>query len=246
MIVGISSKGKGVDSEIDEVFGRCSYFIIVDLKDDGYEVIKTIENISRDQKGHAGVSAAKRIAEEEVEAVLTGNLGPRAKDIFDQFGIKIFYSKGRIKDSLKDIIDGTDLSSNGKETKYSAVRQSDKGDIIIAVPTEGEKGLLERVSPHFGRSRNYTLLNEEGEVIEIIENTSEHKGGKGLPPELLKENNVNVLLCLGLGARALKMFNELGIDVYVCEGRTVKEFFDAWKEKRISKASSDDVCIHNH
>jgi len=66
-------------------------------------------------------------------------------------------------------------------------------------------------------------LNENGKVVEIIDNISEHMGGSGLPPELMKKHGANVLLCKGLGPRALNLCKQLEIDVYVCQAKTVKE-----------------------
>ena len=56
----------------------------------------------------------------------------------------------------------------------------------IVIPTNSKIGLNDEIAEHFGRCLTYTFLNEKGEVLEIIENTSEHNGGQGLPPELIK------------------------------------------------------------
>lgn len=57
----------------------------------------------------------------------------------------------------------------------------------IVIPTNNKKGLNDKVADHFGRCLTYTFLDEKGDVVEIINNTSEHMGGKGLPPELMKK-----------------------------------------------------------
>jgi predicted Fe-Mo cluster-binding NifX family protein len=112
----------------------------------------------------------------------------------------------------------------------------------IVIPTNDKKGLDNKVAEHFGRCNTYTFLDEKGNVIEIIENTSEHMGGIGLPTELMKEHGANVLLCKGLGPRALNLCEQYRIDVYVCQAETVKEIFELWKNKKIKKASLEDVC----
>ena len=84
----------------------------------------------------------------------------------------------------------------------------------IVIPTENDRGLKDKVAEHFGRCQTYTFINEKGEIIEIIKNTSEHMGGSGLPPELMKSHNAQVLLCRGLGPRALNLCQEMGIEVY--------------------------------
>ena len=112
----------------------------------------------------------------------------------------------------------------------------------IVIPTDNKKGLEDTVAEHFGRCLTYTFLNEKGKVIEIIDNTSEHMGGIGLPPELMKKHGANVLLCRELGPRALSLCEQLGIDVYVCQAKTVKEIFEMWKNGKIKKAGVEDVC----
>ena len=106
----------------------------------------------------------------------------------------------------------------------------------------GQKGYEESVAKHFGRCQTYTILDENGSVIEFINNTSVHMGGKGLPPELLQENDVNVLLCRGIGPKALQLCKELHIDTYVDSGNTVEDIYRNWCSNLLSKATLNDVC----
>lgn len=112
----------------------------------------------------------------------------------------------------------------------------------IAIPTNGTKGTNDEVADHFGRCATYTILNERGDVVEIINNTSEHMGGKGLPPELIKSRGASVLLCGDVGPRAIKLCADLGIDVYVCQEKTVKHIFEAWDSGKLKKAGVGDAC----
>ena len=112
----------------------------------------------------------------------------------------------------------------------------------IVIPTDNKNGLNNKIAEHFGRSKTYTFLNEKGKVIEMIDNTSEHMGGKGLPPELMKKHGADILLCKGLGSRALNLCKELGIDVYVYQVETVKDIFSMWQNNKIKKADATDVC----
>ncbi|MBM3253730.1 MAG: dinitrogenase iron-molybdenum cofactor biosynthesis protein [Candidatus Omnitrophica bacterium] len=112
----------------------------------------------------------------------------------------------------------------------------------IVIPTNNKKGLEDNVAEHFGRCSTYTFLDEKGNVLEMIDNTSEHMGGVGLPPELMKKHKASVLLCRGLGPRALNLCQQYGISVYVCQAETVKEIFKRWKNKKIKKAGFNDIC----
>ena len=105
----------------------------------------------------------------------------------------------------------------------------------IVIPTNSKDGLKDKVAEHFGRCNTYTFLDEKGEILEIIDNTSEHMGGTGLPPELMKKHGANILLCKDLGPRALCLCGELGIEIYTSQLKTVKEIFKAWKENKLKK-----------
>ncbi len=112
----------------------------------------------------------------------------------------------------------------------------------IAIPTEGKRGLEESVAYHFGRCETYTILDENGKLLEVIDNASEHMGGEGLPPELLKKHGVDVLLCQGMGPRAVDMCGQLGIEVYTGEAESAKEMFSSWKAGKLKKATEEDAC----
>ena len=105
MRIAISSTGKDLESEIDAKFGRCNYFLIVEIEDEKVKGVKTIENTAKAQMGGAGITAGEIVANEKVEAIITTNLGPRAFSVFGQFGIKIYQGQGKIKDVVQDFID---------------------------------------------------------------------------------------------------------------------------------------------
>jgi len=112
----------------------------------------------------------------------------------------------------------------------------------IVIPTNNKKGLNDKIADHFGRCLTYTFIDEKGNLLEVIGNTSEHMDGVGLPPELMKKHGADILLCKDLGPRALNLCRELGIEVYVCQAKTVKEIFEMWKNNKIKKAGAEDVC----
>lgn len=106
----------------------------------------------------------------------------------------------------------------------------------IVIPTDDKKGLEDMVAKHFGRCFNYTFLNENGEIIEIIKNESEDMGGKGLPPELIKKHGANILLCNDIGPKALILSEKLGIKVYIGKAGKVKDIFKKWKIGELKEA----------
>lgn len=106
MKIAVSSMDKTIDGNVSDVFGRCSYFIIAETKDQKIEKTEAIENKSTDQMSGAGISAAQLLAEKDVNAVVTGNVGPRAFDVLKQFNIEIYTGSGAIKKVLQEFLNG--------------------------------------------------------------------------------------------------------------------------------------------
>ena len=106
MKIAVSSTGKELNSHVSNVFGRCPYFIIVEVEDKKITKTEAIENMSAKQMGGAGISAAQTVAEKGVKAVITGNIGPRASDVLRQFNIEVYNGSGAVKEALQKFIDG--------------------------------------------------------------------------------------------------------------------------------------------
>ncbi|MFC1909874.1 NifB/NifX family molybdenum-iron cluster-binding protein [Chloroflexota bacterium] len=99
MKIAISAVHPTLDSEVDQRFGRCQYFVIVDPDTMQFEAI---ENTSASAGGGAGIAAAQNIVEEKAEVLLTGNCGPNAYQILASAGIKVMTGvSGKIKDAIE-------------------------------------------------------------------------------------------------------------------------------------------------
>ena len=106
MKIAISSIGKGINSNVDSVFGRCSYFIIAETEGKKIVKVEVIKNISAEKMGGAGISAAQAVVEKGVNVVITGNVGPRALDVLKQFDVKVYNGSGSVKKALQNLING--------------------------------------------------------------------------------------------------------------------------------------------
>lgn len=112
----------------------------------------------------------------------------------------------------------------------------------LGIPTLDKKGWKDKVGEHFGRVPTYTLVDLEKDEIEVIPNTSHHKGGEGNPPEILKDNGVDTMICKALGRKAIRLFNQMGINVYIGASETVEEAIQDFKKGKLREASSEDAC----
>lgn len=95
--IAISSCGKDLEAKLDERFGRCPYFLIVNPETEGYEVVK---NESQSVAG-AGVQVAQLMVDRGVEAVITGNVGPNAIKALQEAGVEVYTAVGTVRSALK-------------------------------------------------------------------------------------------------------------------------------------------------
>lgn len=117
----------------------------------------------------------------------------------------------------------------------------------LAIPIEKNLGLQSVIAQHFGRAPAYAIVTESKELVSTIDNISDHFGGKGKPPELLKEKNIDILLCGGLGPNAIKLFENFGIEVFVGAKGTIEETIDLFKAGQLSMATDENACKeHRH
>ncbi|HDH45079.1 MAG TPA: dinitrogenase iron-molybdenum cofactor biosynthesis protein [Thermococcus sp.] len=103
MKIAVSAMADNMDAMVDARFGRCAYFVIVEVEGNkikGYEVIK---NPGVTAIGGAGIQAAQIVVGKGVDVVITGNVGPNAFRALSTAGIKIVAGVGGI--TVKDAID---------------------------------------------------------------------------------------------------------------------------------------------
>lgn len=108
MKIAVSSKGKDLESEVDSVFGRCAYFIIVEIEEGKRKIegFEAVENEGAGQMGGAGIRAARQVVEKGAKAVISGNIGPRASDVLKQFNVKTYSAAGLVREAVQKFIEG--------------------------------------------------------------------------------------------------------------------------------------------
>lgn len=127
MKIAISSHGKDLDALVDPRFGRCRFFVVVDLSSEEFEAV---DNQAAEMSGGAGIQAAQMVINLDIDAVITGSLGPNAADTLAVAGVKAYlgasttvrealrqYRAGKLQESLGATVEshfGTGGIGNGK------------------------------------------------------------------------------------------------------------------------------------
>jgi len=87
----VTAKGSDLEAEVDPNFGRAAHFLIVDPNTLEF---KSFVN-PHSQAGHgAGIQSAQFVAGQSVSAVLTGQVGPNARQVLDSAGIRVIAVQG--------------------------------------------------------------------------------------------------------------------------------------------------------
>ena len=111
MKIGISSTGENLDAAVDQRFGRCRYFLIVDPESLEFEAISNEQAMAA---GGAGIQAAQTIAKTGVESIITGNIGPNAYQTLQAANIKIYTgAEGTVKEMIEKYKNGKLKATEG-------------------------------------------------------------------------------------------------------------------------------------
>jgi len=106
MRVAVSADNdNGLDSVVSPHFGRCPYFVLVDLE--GREV-KQVQAISNPYYSHHQPGQVPGfINEQNADVMLTGGMGRRAIDFFQQYGIRAATgAAGTVQMALENYLQG--------------------------------------------------------------------------------------------------------------------------------------------
>ncbi len=102
MKVAMSVQGQSADSKVDQRFGRCNAFAILDTESGELEFVANHEK----DKG-SGINAANTILKYNPDAVIVGNIGPKAFQVLSRAGLKIYEGlTGSIQESARLLQDG--------------------------------------------------------------------------------------------------------------------------------------------
>ena len=105
MKIAVSATGTTLDDQVDARLGRARYFLIVDTDTMDF---RAIENSNAMAGGGAGIQTGQMLAQLDVKAVLTGNCGPNAFQVFGAAGIQVIVGvSGQIRAAVENFKNGT-------------------------------------------------------------------------------------------------------------------------------------------
>ncbi len=102
MKVAITAREGSADSAIDQRFGRARYLIVVDTDTGQTDTVDNEVNLNATQG--AGIQTAQNVAALNVEAVITGHLGPNAFRTLSAAGIRAYTAlQGTVEEAVEEL-----------------------------------------------------------------------------------------------------------------------------------------------
>lgn len=110
----------------------------------------------------------------------------------------------------------------------------------IAIPyNEGN------VFEHFGRTKSFKVYDLQNGVIENTVFINADGSGHSELISMLKSVDVELVLCGGIGGKAIQMFNNLGIDVYTGATGNTDDVLRGFMDGSL-KLNNTSTCDHHH
>jgi len=112
MRIVITTQGATLDSPVDPRFGRAKHFLVVDTDTGEFSAHDNSQN--RGAAQGAGIQAGRAVADLGAEAVLTGNVGPKAFAALSAAGVAIYTGvSGTAREALRKFQAG-ELAPTGR------------------------------------------------------------------------------------------------------------------------------------
>lgn len=220
----ITSSGESMTSEFDLRFGRAAYFCVLDEESGKTEFF---HNEDQNAEMGAGTKAAEKALEWGVQKVISGDFGPKAKEVLERFNVQMVI----MTDSSAKVEDVVKLLQGQAKTKTMKKR--------IAIPVQD--GML---NEHFGHCSHLVFfdVDENDQIInESIVDAPPHQ--PGLLPPWLAERGVTDVIAGGMGQRAIQLFKQNGVNVFVGAPKIrAKELLEGFVSNEL--AFSANYCDH--
>lgn len=247
MRIIISSDGKDIESNIDQRFGRCNYFVIVDVENSKIINVESVKNIGADQGHGAGLKAAEQVGELKADYIITGELGPNSTTVLEKLKISSFFASGKINEAVKNFI-----ANNLKKINSVSEKHSEISNTVSLEKTEGERiffplldnlGLDSTISDHFGHAPFFGVYSMNSKNLKIIENVLDHADPTKSPIDQIEEAvHPTTIFAKGIGGRAIQIIAQKGLKLKTGNYATVKDALMHFDELDDQKES----CGHEH
>jgi predicted Fe-Mo cluster-binding NifX family protein len=113
----------------------------------------------------------------------------------------------------------------------------------ICIPTETTDGIDSAVYGHFGSAPFFSIYDTEKASCYSIPNANDHhQHGQCMPLAALAGEKIDVVICKGMGARAVQILNERNIRAFTADGVSVAEMVANYQKGLCHELDSTNSC----
>ena len=100
MRVAVSSNGPDLGSAASTTFGRCPMYLFIDTESMRFEATT---NPACNAAGGAGIQAAQFVIGADIQAIITGKVGPKAMNVIQAAQVPVYlFSEGTVRQAVED------------------------------------------------------------------------------------------------------------------------------------------------
>ena len=223
--IAISAENDNVESQVDQRFGRCKYFLIVEIENNQVKEITPVKNEGPFQGHGAGFRAAQQVGDLGVKAVITGSVGPNASAVLSKLNIKSYHASGTAKNAVDDFINNRleEISRIGPQHAGFSKIEKKEGERIF-IPLLDDKGEDSEISKHFGLAPFFGIYDVEKKELKVIKNDLDHADPVKSPIDQIEEAvNPTTIFAKDIGGRAVAIIAQKGLALKTGDYKTVKE-----------------------
>jgi len=137
-VVVSADDNKGLDSVVSPHFGRCPYYVLVDLEGREVKEVSTVANPYYDHHQRGQVPGF--IHSQRANVMLTGGMGSRALGLFEQYGIEaVTGASGTVRHALEGYLGG---NLRGAQPCRKSAGHSHEDESVVGEYEQGEVGRL--------------------------------------------------------------------------------------------------------
>jgi len=96
--------------------------------------------------------------------------------------------------------------------------------LLIAI--DENKGENSKLSEHFGHCPYFAIYETDSEKLEIVKNELEHTNPNLSPVDQIMKFKPDIVFSLGMGRRAMRLFNEKGVKLKTGNYNYLKEVIE--------------------
>jgi len=116
----------------------------------------------------------------------------------------------------------------------------------ICIPTETNEGLNAEVHEHFGSAPFFTIYDTDKNEVKTVDNTNAHHShGMCHPIGVLGTSTIDVVVCQGMGMRAVQKLNEANIKAFRVVAGTVSEIIKKYQNSELEEITVENACVQH-